>query len=166
MWRARGPWELPRILLIGGHAAFLGEAYEAAPLRRAVRLWLPPCRSRAGSFRFARPSGLRCRALPRASDTASCPSLLETGRASLAASGHHIGALPEAAMVRLSSVAWACPLFSPDTPPSRDGSHCRRLLVRPGRRGHVRPPLFAVRRGAYSTGNPFGWRMPAVDEKG
>src|SRR6516164_1863441 len=107
MSRARGPWELPRSLLIGGHAAFLGQAYEAAPLRRAVRLWLPPCRSRAGSFRFDRPSGLRCRALPRASDTASSPSLLETGRASLAASGHHIGALPEAAMVRLSSVAWA-----------------------------------------------------------
>src|SRR6516164_8072728 len=86
MSRARGPWELPRSLLIGGHAAFLGQAYEAAPLRRAVRLWLAPCRSRAGSFRFDRPSGLRC------------------------------GALPEAAMVRLSSVAWACPLFSPDTP--------------------------------------------------
>jgi hypothetical protein len=81
-------------------------AYEAAPLRRAVRPSLPRCRTRAGSFRFAHRSVLRCPAPLRASGSASCPSRLGTGKASLAGSGHHIGMLPEAAMARLSAAAW------------------------------------------------------------
>src|SRR5262249_18378607 len=48
-WSAR---HVSGSLLIGGHGV-LSPAYEAAPLRRAVRPSLPPCRSRAGSFRFA-----------------------------------------------------------------------------------------------------------------
>src|SRR5262249_14354442 len=69
---------------------------------------------------------------PRASDTASCLSQSGTGRASLVASGHRIGAIPEAAMARLSSAAWDCPPFSSDTPPPRMSHISHDPLAAPG----------------------------------
>jgi hypothetical protein len=54
----------PGCLLIGGHATFLGPPYEAAPLRRAVRLSLFPFRSPFGAPVPGAPPCIRQRLLP------------------------------------------------------------------------------------------------------
>jgi hypothetical protein len=72
------------------------------------------------------PSGLPIRTLPRASDSAACPSRLVTDTVSPSGSEHRSGARSSGAMARLSSAAWACSLFMTISNLRREASLCTR----------------------------------------